>query len=277
MKWGSRAVCRSMVLSAALLSSVGESAALAQPEANTDDRRARELFLTGDTAYAEGRYADALRAFTEAYELSGRPQLLFNLANCYERLGRNADAIDALEKYLATVDPKDRDPVEGRIVRLKRLEARQDAAGAKNEKERSGEGAPVTPLPAPAPTPGVSAVGALTETPSSPALPWILVGSGGAFVIAGSVFAILTLGARSDATAGCTDSSVGHLCDETARSALDREKAFGLVADVGIASGLLLGGIGTYLFVTRSPASAAVRLGIGNAQGGGRIHLRVTF
>jgi hypothetical protein len=275
-----RAACRSILLSAALMASVAERPAFAQPqvEPTTNDERAHALFRVGDAAYSEGRYEDALRAFSEAYQLSGRPQLLFNLANCHEHLGRNAEAIDALEKYLATANVKDRDPVEGRIVRLKRLEARGEAADPRNEREPRGEeireAAPVTQsLPTAA-----SSTGVMTDKPSSSVVPWVLVGGGAALVLTGSVFGILTLDARSDAKAGCSDSPAGHVCDEGARSALDREKTFGLVADIGIASGLLLGGIGTYLLVTDKPKPPpAVRVGVGSAPGGGKIDVRVAF
>src|SRR5260221_8216145 len=73
----------------------------------TDDRRAHDLFVKGDAAYAEARYEDALASFREAYELSGRPQLLFNIANALERLGKLPEAVDNLGKDLAKGQGKD--------------------------------------------------------------------------------------------------------------------------------------------------------------------------
>src|SRR5687768_8855562 len=89
-------------------------------EKAASDQRARELFQKGDTAYAEGRYEEALAAFQEAYDLSGRAQLLFNVSNALERLGRYQDAVDALEKYLSSGKAKDRDIVQKRLANLKK-------------------------------------------------------------------------------------------------------------------------------------------------------------
>jgi tetratricopeptide (TPR) repeat protein len=230
------------------------------------DQRARELFQKGDVAYAEGRYEEALGAFSEAYELSGRAQLLFNVSNALERLGRYQEAVDALEKYLASGKAKDRDVVQKRLANLKkRVEeqkkeqdkvAKEEEEKRKKEEEerqkREGQGGgnqgnagngPTGPTGPKEP-----------EQPPAPVLPWILIGGGGVVFATGAVFGILTLGARSDAKNGCTDAPSGHLCSEEASSALDREKTFGLVADIGMLSGLVLAGVGTYLLLTNKPS-----------------------
>ena len=64
------------------------------------DKRARELYIRGDKAYAEGDYEAALAAFEEAYELSGRHALLYNMANAHERLGEYDKALEKLRKFL---------------------------------------------------------------------------------------------------------------------------------------------------------------------------------
>ena len=45
---------------------------------------------------------NALREFQAAYSLSKRPELLLNIANVYERMGKPKDAVEALTKYLAS-------------------------------------------------------------------------------------------------------------------------------------------------------------------------------
>jgi hypothetical protein len=76
----------------------GESAGEA-----TDDREeeARALFLAGRTAYENGHFEDALERFREAYRLSGRAALLFNIGTTAERLRRDQEAIEAFEQFLA--------------------------------------------------------------------------------------------------------------------------------------------------------------------------------
>jgi len=258
--------------------SVADAPAHAQvkTEKAAADQRARELFQKGDTAYAEGRYEEALSAFTEAYELSGRAQLLFNVSNAAERLGRYQEAVDALEKYLASGKAKDRDVVQKRLTNLKKrveeqkkeqekLAKEEEEKRQKEEEERkrreaaaggaSGNG-------------GANGNGGSNGTqppppkPETPVLPWILIGGGGVVAVTGVVFGILTLGARSDAKNGCTDAPSGHLCSAEASSALDREKTFGLIADIGVLSGLVLGGVGAYFLITNKPAEPQVKVGV---------------
>ena len=90
-------------------------------------------------------------------------------------------------------------------------------------------------------------------------LPIALIGTGAAALAAGGVFGILTLSARSDVSKGCNDGSTGHLCSGDVRSAIDREKTFGLVTDIALASGIVLAGVGIYLLVTAHPDEAKVR------------------
>lgn len=280
----------SILLAAAATFGAFEPSATAQQktEKAAADVRARELFLKGDAAYAEGRYEEALAAFSEAYDLSGRPQLLFNISNSLERLGRYQEAVDALDKYLASGKAKDRDVVQKRLANLKkRVEEqkkeqerlakeeeekrqREEAERKKREEAQGGSGQA-----------GGNGGGAAVVVPppkeSGSITPWILIGGGGVLVATGAVFGVLTLGARSDAKNGCTDSAAGHLCDADARSALDREKTFGLVADIGIVSGIVLGGIGTYLLLTDKPAEPKVKVGVRTLPGGGGVQVGGSF
>src|SRR4051794_7307165 len=99
-----------------------EEAATAQEEAATaQEEAARVHFLSGQAYYDQANYDDALREFSEAYRISQKPGLLYNLAVCYERLGHVEAAIAALQSYLdATPDAADRVAVEGRIRNLVR-------------------------------------------------------------------------------------------------------------------------------------------------------------
>jgi tetratricopeptide (TPR) repeat protein len=250
----------------ATASAVADSRAYAQvkTEKAANDQRARELFQKGDVAYAEGRYEEALAAFSEAYDLSGRVQLLFNVSNALERLGRYQEAVDALDKYLASGKAKDRDVVQKRLANLKKRvedqkKEQEKLAKEEDEKRKKEEDANATAN-------GSGQVGSNRpkepEKAAAPILPWILVGGGGVLFVTGAVFGILTLGARGDAENGCTDTQAGHLCTQEASSAIDREKTFGLVADIGMLSGLVLAGVGTYLVLTNKPADPYFKVGM---------------
>src|SRR4051794_469646 len=60
---------------------------------------ARGHFRTGVAYFDRGEYAKALSEFKAARALSGRPELDFNIAKAYERLGDAARALSYYERY----------------------------------------------------------------------------------------------------------------------------------------------------------------------------------
>lgn len=68
--------------------------------AETPDELARSHFLSGQSYYRQGRYADAIREFEEAQRLSPKPHFLFNIAQAYEKWGKLERAIEYLERAL---------------------------------------------------------------------------------------------------------------------------------------------------------------------------------
>src|SRR5262249_35998645 len=84
------------------------------------DAAAQSHFRVGATDYDAGRYESALHEFDEAYRLSQRPALLYNIGRCYEQLGRRAEAIEAYERYLVEApDATERVEAKARIDRLR--------------------------------------------------------------------------------------------------------------------------------------------------------------
>jgi tetratricopeptide (TPR) repeat protein len=117
-------------LPACLLGSflAASSAALAQPADAARDEEARNLFQAGRVAFSDGRYDDALSYFEKAYELSGRPELLYNVGTAADRPRRTEQAVAAFEQFLAEVpeDAANRKEVESRVGLLKQeLEERR--------------------------------------------------------------------------------------------------------------------------------------------------------
>lgn len=256
------------VVSLGVFAAAPEARAQPKFEKLAAEAHAKELFAKGDAAYAEGRYEEAFAAFQEAYALSNRPQLLFNVSNALERLGRYAEAVEALEKYLASGKARERDVVQKRLVNLKRRvedQRREQERLAREDEERKAREADERRR-AEAEQGSRSSSAAATSASSSPlnqapsrVLPIVLLGTGAAALAAGGVFGLLTLSARSDVAKGCSNVSAGSLCSESVRSAIDHEKTFGLVADVALASGVVLAGIGTYVIVTSGRDEAKLR------------------
>src|SRR4051812_12403642 len=116
--------------------------AAAQNATQADEDAAKAHFLAGSAYYEQADYAAAVKEFNEAHRLSKRPDLLYNISVCYERLGHWDDAIAALQQYL-TERPQatDRAVIESRI---KNFEARRDA-------EKAEEATTAAPVPTPAP------------------------------------------------------------------------------------------------------------------------------
>lgn len=83
------------------------------------DKQARQQFEQGRKAFDEGDYRAAWGSFHEAYRLSGRAQLLFNIGQTADRLGRDTDALTSFKMYLERL-PKaeNRRDVENRIRAL---------------------------------------------------------------------------------------------------------------------------------------------------------------
>lgn len=279
-----------VAVAAATLAVAPPSRAEPRGEKAATDQRAKDLFAKGDTAYAEGRYEEALSAFQESYDLSGRPQLLFNISNAAERLGRIQEAADALEKYLASGKAKDKDVVQKRLAALKeRLEKQkkeQDEAAKKEEEKKQREEEERQKREAEEQKRLAAAKAAAPADKPAPVLAYALLGTGGALLVAGGVFGVLTLGARGEAKDACKDTASGLLCSSDAGDALDREKTFGLVADIGMVSGVVLGAVGVYLLLKPSAepkvdvkaaarATGPLRL-VGGPSGGG-VHLVGSF
>ncbi|HEX4458174.1 MAG TPA: tetratricopeptide repeat protein [Polyangia bacterium] len=85
-----------------------------------EEERAKAHFLAGQSYYDQASYADALKEFNEAYRLSKKPALLYNIARCYEGLGQLGDAVNMLERYVTDEpDASDRTSIEERIHNLK--------------------------------------------------------------------------------------------------------------------------------------------------------------
>lgn len=74
----------------------------AYADTTTNETRARELTATGNGHFEAGRYAEAERAFREAYALSGLPGFLWNMAQCARLSGQSERALVLYRKYLET-------------------------------------------------------------------------------------------------------------------------------------------------------------------------------
>jgi len=214
--------------------------------AQTDDENARRHFESGAAYLQQSDNENALREFQAAYALSKRPELLLNIANVYERMGRLKEAVDALTKYLEE-EPKtpNRTTIETRIANLKkRIEFASAASPA----------APVTttaPKPAASGAP-TSPPASSTTTPARRSTPnrtpaYIAFGLGGVAAAGAVVTGLIAQNKFSKAEDTCKPN-----CSDGTLSSI---RSMALVSDILTGVAVAGVGIGAVLFLTAKPTS----------------------
>jgi hypothetical protein len=84
------------------------------------DERARIHYAAGEDFFRRGDYETALREFTVSHEASGRPELLYNIGSCHERLAHYGEAADYFERYLHEASaPTDPELLRDRVTNLR--------------------------------------------------------------------------------------------------------------------------------------------------------------
>ncbi len=99
--------------------------AVALPPTADDIELAKAHYKTGEIYYDHGRYPDAAHEFEEAYRLSHRAALLYNMGKSYDAVGDSARALIAYRRFLEQVpNSPDRPEVEKRVAALVTLVGR---------------------------------------------------------------------------------------------------------------------------------------------------------
>ena len=224
--------------------------ALAQTGGDGVDREARALFDAGRLAFSEGRYDNALEHFQRAYELSGRPQLLFNIGIAAERLRRDREAVAAFRAYLhALPDTDQRASVEARIGILEEAIA-EDEATAQPREASSGPRAEL-------PEPQRRAEGARITGPI------VLLAGSGAVAIA----SVVLLGVSASQASTVEGAERGTQWEEVA-DAYDRAKPMSIAGAVGLGLGVALAAGGVSWLLVGSKADTPRGVAVSPALGG---------
>jgi tetratricopeptide (TPR) repeat protein len=236
------------------VSCFGSAAGVHAQSSQSRDARiaaAKKAFAAGTQSYENGEFEAALSSFRRAYELTGSPDLLYNIATVSDRMRRDEEALEAYEGYLeARPKSADREHVAGRIDVLRQaIEARRRAElNAEIETRTAAIEAAAR----------VKAERPLTQHVGPGPGPWITIGVGGAAIVTGAV--LVGLGQRDqnqveNAAPGSSYSSVEEMADRGPR----RTKAGVALMAVGGAG--LVGGIIWQLTGGHEEAVPEVRIG----------------
>lgn len=188
------------------------------------DERVVQLNEEGSELYAAGDYRRAAERFLQAYAVDQDPNLLFNVASCYEGLGDLDAAIEKYRAFLAdpAADAEGRPRAERAIERLHAELAERRA-----------------PKPAPAPTPVVPTppVAVPEEPIREPAwLPWVGLGGGAALTVLGASVYALGAADHADVTGAPGYDDAGRVTTMTRAEADDLVRSGNAKKAVGVAS-----------------------------------------
>ncbi|NVB78815.1 MAG: hypothetical protein HOV81_10505 [Kofleriaceae bacterium] len=147
-------------------------ASQAQP---ADLARAAELFEAANQAMTDGRYADAARDYTAAYEISRDPVVFFKIGSAHDKAGACDVALTWYRRYLDEAKP------EEKFAKL--AQERIDAC------KPIVEPIPETTKPAEPEAPAELPVAPVLATSKKKDTAWLLVGGALTFVTAGVVLA----------------------------------------------------------------------------------------
>jgi len=149
-----------LALATALAATATSSTAYAQAPSQADLDKAKKAFMEGKAFHEGGKYEEAISKYKEAYKLSKKPVLLYNIAIAMEEAQMDDLALMNFRKFLAEADPADpqRPTAE---TKVKMLEKKLGVGG---NTQPTGTNPPDKKPPEVKPPVSVKPAGTYTET-----------------------------------------------------------------------------------------------------------------
>lgn len=236
------------------------TAALAQAKKPKDPKtaEAKRLFDEGASAYADGRYEDAVKAWEKSYELSGKPLIFESIGNAYERLGDKKKAREYLARWRAEAPPSEHEQLDARIknldARIAAAEAAEAERKAQQEKKKADDDA--------AEKAKKEEAKAREEARSTRLVAGIAVGGAGVLAVgAGIIMGAVGAGQRPDPNAACAGAGDRTLCKASARDAIEGSSTLALAGDITWIAGAVLAATGGVLILTMPSAAPPAAAG----------------
>ena len=216
---------------------VGNAAFAQEPAKKVED-----LSKDATKKYREKDFAAAIELFQKAYDIEPVPNLLFNIAKCYEKLEQWDPAIEYYQKFVVEpdVDKAARQSALDRIDALKEVQAAQRLAEA-DKKQPDDQTVVKKEEP--------------KVEPSAPDHTWayVTLGTGVAFLAGGAVFGVLASSEQTNFEQGATY--------QDRVDAKDAGETYAVVADGLYITGAVLAVVGVVLYVTAHAEQDAVASG----------------
>ena len=207
------------------------------------EKAAREAFERGRVFYDSGQFEQASVAFEEAYKLSGRDALLYNLYLAYRDATDQEKAAQALRGYLAKVpNIENRAQLEARLAALEQNLARQ--------REHEGASpvgtdvAPVTSAPVSAAVEPGGPVDAPARSPRFYA-GVSLAAVGAAAMLSSIATGVLTKKREQELEDKCD----GRSCEASLEATAESGKRLARTTDALLFGGIVVAGAGAALLV----------------------------
>lgn len=225
--WGAALISCAVLLSVTLFSP-------SPSRAQSTDEDARRHFRLGQAHYENGSFLEAAREFEEAYRLSDRAQLLYNIYVAYRDAGDLQHSRDALREYLSRVpDAENASMLRARLEALDRMLAAGTAseagtgsaagAGTGTQTETGTSSESGTDAEAETETETETGAGAGSGAESGTgsgaasgstgtgsggglsALPFVVMGAGAALMVGGAITGAIALSTQSSLDSRCPD------------------------------------------------------------------------
>jgi tetratricopeptide (TPR) repeat protein len=230
-------------LCAAPASAANESRAAA-PASQTNVAQLNE---EGAAFYAARDYRHAIEKFIQAYAVDSDPNLLFNIARCYEELGETDSAIEKYEAFLKTPGADAR----GRQRARESLAALREAADTARQHAEPSAGAPSHDASAAA---DGSEASRAEEPKGTNYLPWVVLGGSVVAAATGTAFYLMGVSDHNkvENAPGFGDpTAVTPMTRHQAQDLIDSGKSKKLIGGIGFGAAGALAATYVVLLVTQ--------------------------
>jgi tetratricopeptide (TPR) repeat protein len=271
-----------MVLYAPSVCSAEEAEAAAPAVARQSSEEVTRLNEVGMQLYTARDYRRAVEKFIQAYAIDHDPNLLFNIARCYEQLGDSGAAIEKYEEFVKMpgADTQGRQRAYDSLSQLEQLVAAAEGAPEpplNTGQARNESAASTVEAPPPSPEPPAA------ERRDGPGiLPWFLLGTGVVAAGVGTTVYVLGQADHDQVREAPNFGQSGRVVDMTESEARawvelgDEKKLYGMLG-LGLGGALLVTSAVLFVVGSEPQESVAPQVAVVPSNGGAGVFVAGSF